>query len=272
MSKEAGVAIRAHHKRSCSRSWSVPASASRAACWATPSATTGRTSGMPTLVDALNPHVEWVSVCPEVEIGMGTPREPVGLVARAHGVPSSGARVRLLGRQHRRRLDRPDADVGMGERLEALTQSSGCPAMSSRPGSPSCGIHGVPVHAETDGERVSRGLFAQVLITALPDLPVADEEELTCTRPAGMTFSDASAHITVARKLIRSLANLRHEQRGRRRAAARALATIRYRDPYNRKPWVTQEKGLSTRNPASPSAWTNKKRKRGRRAAPPESG
>jgi uncharacterized protein YbbK (DUF523 family) len=43
--------------------------------------------------------------------------------------------------------------------------------------SPSCGIHSVPVHAE-DMERVGRGLFAQALIAAMPDLPVADEEEL----------------------------------------------------------------------------------------------
>ena len=46
--------------------------------------------------------------------------------------------------------------------------------------SPSCGIHGVPVR--TGGmERVGRGLFAEALISALPDLPVADEEELTHT-------------------------------------------------------------------------------------------
>ncbi len=130
------------------------------------------------LVDALSPHVEWVPVCPEVEIGMGTPREPIGLVADARGMPSAGARVRLLG-------------LGTGEdwtdrmqtwareRMEALTplRLSGyiCKA-----GSPSCGIHGVPVHAGAM-ERVGRGLFAQVLVTALPDLPVADEEELTHT-------------------------------------------------------------------------------------------
>ena len=47
-------------------------------------------------------------------------------------------------------------------------------------GSPSCGIRGVPVHAG-DMERVGRGLFAQTLIAALPDLPVADEEGLAHT-------------------------------------------------------------------------------------------
>ena len=34
----------------------------------------------PFLTETLAPFVEWVRVCPEVEIGMGVPREPVRLV------------------------------------------------------------------------------------------------------------------------------------------------------------------------------------------------
>ncbi|MHC4709115.1 MAG: 2-thiouracil desulfurase family protein, partial [Planctomycetota bacterium] len=34
------------------------------------------------LTDVLAPYAEWVPVCPEVELGMGTPREPVRLVRR----------------------------------------------------------------------------------------------------------------------------------------------------------------------------------------------
>ena len=32
------------------------------------------------LMDVLGKHVEWVPVCPEVEVGMGTPRETLRLV------------------------------------------------------------------------------------------------------------------------------------------------------------------------------------------------
>ena len=32
------------------------------------------------LTEVLAPHVEWVAVCPEVEVGMGTPRETLRLV------------------------------------------------------------------------------------------------------------------------------------------------------------------------------------------------
>src|SRR6185503_20560455 len=32
------------------------------------------------LTRELGPHVEWVAVCPEVELGLGTPRDPIRLV------------------------------------------------------------------------------------------------------------------------------------------------------------------------------------------------
>lgn len=35
------------------------------------------------LIRALSRQVEWVPVCPEVEVGMGVPREPVRLVGDA---------------------------------------------------------------------------------------------------------------------------------------------------------------------------------------------
>jgi uncharacterized protein YbbK (DUF523 family) len=43
--------------------------------------------------------------------------------------------------------------------------------------SPSCGIDDVVVRA-IDGDRRGRGLFAEALIAALPDLPVTDEAAL----------------------------------------------------------------------------------------------
>src|SRR4026207_658522 len=37
------------------------------------------------LLEALDPYCEGVRVCPEVELGLGAPREPVRLVAGPHG-------------------------------------------------------------------------------------------------------------------------------------------------------------------------------------------
>ena len=127
------------------------------------------------VIELLGPYVEWVSVCPEVEIGMGTPREPIQLVASVDGVPSMHERVRLVG-------------VGSGEDWTermyewARDRARGLAALDLsgyvfKARSPSCGIDNVVVHA-VDGERQGRGLFAQALIDALPDLPVTDEASL----------------------------------------------------------------------------------------------
>ena len=106
---------------------------------------------------------------------MGTPREPIHLVASLDGVPSMDERVRLVGvgsgedwteRMHEWARDR-------ARELAALDLSG----YVFKARSPSCGIDDVVVHA-VDGERQARGLFAQALIDALPDLPVTDEASL----------------------------------------------------------------------------------------------
>src|SRR4030095_824719 len=48
------------------------------------------------LISTLGALVQWVAVCPEVEAGMGTPREAIDLVASDDGVTVAAARVRLL--------------------------------------------------------------------------------------------------------------------------------------------------------------------------------
>jgi len=42
------------------------------------------------LADVLGQHVEWVAVCPEVEVGLGVPRPPMRLVR------GRGATIRLV--------------------------------------------------------------------------------------------------------------------------------------------------------------------------------
>ena len=103
-----------------------------------------------TVIALLGPYVEWVPVCPEVEIGMGTPREPIQLVTSPDGVRSLGERVRLVGvtsgqdwteRMHAWARDR-------ARELAALDLSG----YVFKARSPSCGIDHVVVHA-VDGER-----------------------------------------------------------------------------------------------------------------------
>ena len=127
------------------------------------------------VVDGLSRHVDWVPVGPEVEIGMGTPREPIQLVARPDGVRSAGARVRLLGVH-----SGDDWTDRMAEWARDRVQSLRMLNLSGfilKARSPSCGFRHVTVHQE-EGDRAGRGLFAQALVEAMPDLPIEDEDRL----------------------------------------------------------------------------------------------
>ena len=128
---------------------------------------------------ALGLHVEWVPVCPEVEIGMGTPREPIQLVARRDLVPSADDHVRLMGVNSGRDWTEW-MQVWSRKRAGAL-MSLNLSGYVFKSRSPSCGIHRVPVHGG-EAERTWRGLFAGALLDALPDLPVEDEEGLADPR------------------------------------------------------------------------------------------
>jgi uncharacterized protein YbgA (DUF1722 family)/uncharacterized protein YbbK (DUF523 family) len=122
------------------------------------------------LTDVLAPYVEWVPVCPELELGMGVPREPVQLV-RAEGG------VRMLGTRSRR--DWSDAMRAFAERrVRALARDELCGYVLKKD-SPSCGMVRVKVR---DGRglarRDGRGLFAEALLAANPELPVEEEGRL----------------------------------------------------------------------------------------------
>ena len=54
----------------------------------------GRDKRSAWLVEELGPQVEWVPICPELEVGMGVPREPVDLKLL-------GGQVHIVGRSGR---------------------------------------------------------------------------------------------------------------------------------------------------------------------------
>lgn len=120
----------------------------------------------PGLRDALEGQVCLVAVCPEVELGLGTPREPVELVRL-------GDDVRLLGRDSRD--DHSDAmrQFARARILELRTLGLAGYIFKSR--SPSCGLD-VPI-LDAAGAAAGRGegLFAAALRARWPDLPVAEE-------------------------------------------------------------------------------------------------
>lgn len=128
-------------------------------------------------VMALGGDVEWIPVCPEVEVGMGVPREPIQLVSRADGTRSADAHVRLVGAQ-----TGDDWTERMQHwtqrRIEELTRF-GISGFVLKSRSPSCGPRGVIVHhAHAEPTPAGRGLFAEALANAMPGLPMEDEDSL----------------------------------------------------------------------------------------------
>ena len=124
------------------------------------------------LLAGLGADVEWVPVCPEVEIGMGTPREPIQLVAAADGARAGGMRARLVGVTSGR-----DWTAAMSAWAAARVRELQALDLSGfvlKTDSPSCGFSAVPVMPAGEG----RGLFAQALLDAMPDLPVEEESGL----------------------------------------------------------------------------------------------
>jgi uncharacterized protein YbgA (DUF1722 family)/uncharacterized protein YbbK (DUF523 family) len=121
-------------------------------------------------VEALTPWVDWIPVCPEVAIGLGTPRAPVRVVRRNGGdtlvQPSTGR------------------DLGGDMRGFAASFLSGLEAPDGfllKNRSPSCAIADSKVYASAEQQgHVTRGagLFGGAVLAAFPDCAVADEGRL----------------------------------------------------------------------------------------------
>jgi uncharacterized protein YbgA (DUF1722 family)/uncharacterized protein YbbK (DUF523 family) len=126
------------------------------------------------LTGTLARYFEWVPVCPEVELGLGTPRETMRL-------ESSNAGVRMVVTKTGQDLTRPMQHYARS-RIEGL-RSAGLCGYILKSDSPSCGLHRVRVYRGTDVPlRSGRGIFAQTLVEALPTLPVEEEGRLSDPR------------------------------------------------------------------------------------------
>jgi len=126
------------------------------------------------LTDAFGCFVEWVPVCPEVECGLGTPRESMRLVRVGDG-------VRLL--TVKTGVDRTDQLVRYAdERVAQLAAQDLCGFVLKKD-SPSCGMARVKIYGRgTIPTRSGRGLFAAALADRCPNLPIEEEGRLSDPR------------------------------------------------------------------------------------------
>jgi uncharacterized protein YbgA (DUF1722 family)/uncharacterized protein YbbK (DUF523 family) len=122
------------------------------------------------LTNTLGRYVEFVPVCPEVEIGLGIPREAMRLVGEL-------AHPRLL--TIRSRIDHTERMTEWAkEKVKELEKEDLC-GFIFKSDSPSSGLERVKVY-DRNGVPVKKGvgLFARVFIDHLPLLPVEDEGRL----------------------------------------------------------------------------------------------
>ena len=124
------------------------------------------------LTGDLGRHVDWVSVCPEMEIGLGAPRETLRLVA-------DGDRTRLTSRSGG--SDHTVAVQALAARRCAELAAIDGYVFKSR--SPSCGLRGIPRYRDGEAvDRSGRGLFAAAFTDAAPMLPTEDDGRLNDAR------------------------------------------------------------------------------------------
>ena len=126
------------------------------------------------ITDTLRDWVEFVPVCPEFELGLGVPRPTIRLEHRRGALalvePRSGEdltrRMTAFSRQ----------------RVRALRDEGLCGYILKNR-SPSCGMERVQVwHDSGTPAKTGRGLFAQALIEAFPELPMEEEGRLSDAR------------------------------------------------------------------------------------------
>lgn len=122
------------------------------------------------LTDVLGRYVEWVPVCPEVEAGLGIPREAMRLV----GNPRHPRLMTITSKD-----DHTSAmETMIDERLKSLGELDLSGFVFKR-GSPSCGVERVRVYtAQGMPSHSGIGIFAKAFMAEFALIPVEEEGRL----------------------------------------------------------------------------------------------
>lgn len=121
------------------------------------------------ITDTLGKYFEWISVCPEVEAGMGVPRESVRLIA-------DGESVRVLGVRTQQDFTGILSNYSV-HKVKMLLKED-VHGFILKKDSPSCGMERVRVYRKDAASKTGSGVFASELMAKMPDLPVEEEGRL----------------------------------------------------------------------------------------------
>ena len=125
-------------------------------------------------VRRLKHHVEFLPVCPEMEIGLGCPRQPIRVIQTAG----------------QRRLVQPATGHDLTNAMDTFASAflgtlEGVEGFLLKNRSPSCGIKDVKVYARPDAETPlakAAGLFGAAVMERFPGAATEDEGRLTNSR------------------------------------------------------------------------------------------
>ena len=121
------------------------------------------------ITDMLAEHFSFTGFCPEVAIGMGTPRQPIRLVGDASNPVAIGVKTPELD------VTQPLRDYGK-KVADDISELCG---FIFKKDSPSCGMERVKVYNDKGmAERSGTGLFSREIMKAHPLLPVEEEGRL----------------------------------------------------------------------------------------------
>jgi uncharacterized protein YbbK (DUF523 family) len=122
------------------------------------------------LKDTLGAYVDYVPVCPEVECGLGVPRECMSLEGE-----SENPRLVTTGSNQ----DRTDLLVGWVLKRVVELETENLYGFIFKSDSPSCGMERVKVYNEKGmAVKTGIGIFARIFKEHFPLLPVEDEGRL----------------------------------------------------------------------------------------------
>jgi len=122
------------------------------------------------ITDTLNRHFRFVPVCPEVECGLGTPRETM----RLEGDPAAPRLMTI-----ETRIDLTGQMLAFcREKVRELEREGICGFIFKK-NSPSCGLHRVTIYSNGVASGTGSGLFAAAVTGRLRMLPTEEEGRLS---------------------------------------------------------------------------------------------
>lgn len=187
--------------------------------------------------------VKFVPVCPELELGLGVPRETLRL-ERADGA------IRMI--TNKTGIDHTAAMKRFAEKRVTALQKDDLSGYLFKKDSPSCGVFRVKIYdGHGSPSRTGRGLFAEELIARLPHLPVEEEGRLHDPRlrenffervfayrrlvelfRGSWTTRDLVAFHTREKMLLRSHCEVSYRELGRCVADAKGMSRPALRERY----------------------------------------